>query len=115
MRKPVLPVSETGFLGAGGKSLHEVLKGLASDELDRLGGSDLYLLPSFWVHPRARLAGCNLEGAEPDQLNGLGLLHACFDPIDNGIYGALSISFAATEGFLDGGNEFDFVHVGCEK
>jgi hypothetical protein len=104
-----------GFSRCGGKSLHEVLKGLASDELNRLRGSNLYLLPGFGVHPSARLAGGDLEGAESDKLNVLGLLNAGFDAVDNGVHGALSVSFAACEGFLDGGNEFDFVHFGQES
>jgi hypothetical protein len=115
MRKPVLHHGQTGFLGAGGKTLHEVLKGFASDELDRLRGPDLYLLPSFGVHSRARLPGGDFKGAESNKLNGLGLLNAGFDAVDNGVYGALSVSFAASEGFLDGGNEFDFVHFGQES
>jgi hypothetical protein len=110
MRKPVLRLGQTGFLGAGGNSLHEVFKGLASDEFDRLRGPNLYLLPSFWVHPSARLAGGDFKGAKSNQLNGLGFLNAGFDAIDDGVHGALSVSFAASEGFLDGGNEFDFVH-----
>src|SRR5262245_4082431 len=112
MRKPVLRSRQTGSLGAGGNSLHEVLKGLASDEFDRLRGPNLYLLPGFGVHSGARLAGGNFEGAESNKLNGFGFLNAGFDAVDNGVHGALSVSFAASEGFLDGGNEFDFVHLG---
>ena len=112
MRKPVLPFGQTGFLGAGGKSLHEVLKGLAGDEFNRLGGFNLYLLSRLGIDPSAGLAGCNLECAEPDKLDGLGLFDARLDSINNGIHGALGVSFAASEGFLDGGNEFDFVHLG---
>jgi hypothetical protein len=112
MRKPVLRHGQTGFLGAGGKSLHEVLKRLASDEFNRLRSPNLYLLPRFGVDPGARLARGDFEGAESDKLNGLGLLNAGFDAIDYGVHGALSVSFAASEGFLDGGNEFDFVHLG---
>ena len=112
MRKPVLRLGQTGFLGAGGKSLHEVLKGLASDELNRLRGSNLYLLPSFWVHPSTRLAGGDFEGAESNKLNVLGFLNAGFDAVDNGVHGALSVGFTTSEGFLDGGNEFNFVHLG---
>ncbi len=115
MRKPVLRDGQTGFLGAGGKTLHEVLKGFASDELDRLRGPNLYLLPSFGVDPRARLARGDFKGAESNKLNGLGLLNAGFNAVDNGVDGALSVSFAASEGFLDGGNEFDFVHFGQES
>ena len=112
MRKPVLGLGQTGFLGAGGKSLHEVLKGFASDELNRLRGPNLYLLASFWIHPSARLARGDFEGAKSDKLNGLGLLNAGFDAVDNGVHGALSVGFATSEGFLDGGNEFNFVHLG---
>ncbi len=115
MRKPVLPFGQTGSLGAGGKSLHEVLKGFAGDELDRLRGPDLYLLASFRIHPCARLAGGDLEGAESNQLHGLGFFNAGFDAVDHGIDGALSVGLAASEGFLDGGNEFNFVHFGQEK
>ena len=115
MRKPVLGLSQTGFLGAGGKSLHEVLKGLTSDELDRLRGPNLYLLASFGIHPSARLARGDFEGAKSNKLNGLGLLNAGFDTVDHGVHGAFSISFAGPEGFLDGGNEFDFVHFGKER
>jgi len=112
MRKPVLPCSETGFLGAGGKSLHEVLKGLASDKFDRLRSFDFYLLPGLGVYPGSSFAGRDFESAESDKLNDLGLFHACLNAINNGVQGALSVSFAGSEGFLYGGNEFDFVHLG---
>jgi hypothetical protein len=115
MRKPVLRLGQTGSLGAGGKSLHEVLKGLASDELDRLRGPNLDLLASFRVHPSACLARGDFEGAESNKLNGLGFFDAGFDAVDNGVHGALGVGFAASEGFLDGGNEFNFVHFGQEK
>jgi hypothetical protein len=115
MRKPALRLRQTGFLGAGGKSLHEVLKGFTSNELDRLRRPDLNLLPRFWVHPSARLTGGDFEGAKSDQLNGLGFLNAGFNAVDDGVHGPLSVSFAAAEGFLDGGNEFDFVHFGKGK
>jgi hypothetical protein len=108
-------LGQTGSLGAGGKSLHEVLKGLASNELDRLRGPDLYLLASFRIHSSARLAGGDFEGAESNQLNGLGFFNAGFDAVDHGIHSALSVGFAASEVFLDGGNEFNFVHFGQEK
>ncbi len=112
MRKPVLRLGQTGFLGAGGKSLHEVFKGLTSDELDRLRGPNLYLLASFGIYPSARLARGDFEGAKSDKLNGLGLFNAGFDAVDNGVHGALSVGFTTSEGFLDGGNEFNFVHLG---
>ena len=111
MRKPVLLLQRNGFSRCGGKSLHEVLKGLASDKFDRLRSFDFYLLPGLGVYPGSSFAGRDFESAESDKLNDLGLFHACLNAINNGVQGALSVSFAGSEGFLYGGNEFDFVHL----
>ena len=115
MRKPVLPWGETGFLGAGGKSLHELLKGFAGNEFNRLRSPDLNLLTGLGIHASARLAGSYFECAKSNELNRLGLLDARLDAINDGVHGALSISFAGSEGFLDGGDEFDFVHLDDRK
>jgi hypothetical protein len=115
MRKPVLPIGQTGSLGAGGKSLHELLKGFAGDEFDRLRGPDLDFLARFWVHAGAGLSGSYFESAESDELNRLGFLDARLDAVNDGIYSALSVSFAGSEVLLDGGDEFDFVHLDERK
>ena len=115
MRKPVLHCSETGFLGAGGKSLHELLKGFSGDEFNRLRGLDLNLLAGLGIYPGASLAGSYFECAKSNELNRLGFLDARLDAINDGIHGALSISFAGSEIFLDGGDEFDFVHLDERK
>jgi hypothetical protein len=115
MRKPVLPFSETGSLGAGGKSLHELLEGFAGDEFDRLRGPDLDLLAGLGVHSGAGLSGSYFECAKSNELNRLGFLDARLDAINDGVHGALSISFAGSEVFLDGGDEFDFVHLSERK
>ena len=115
MRKPVLPFSETGFLGAGGKSLHELLEGFAGDKFDRLRGPDPDLLAGLGVHSSAGLSGSYFECAKSNELNRLGFLDARLDAINDGIHGALSISFAGSEGFLDRGDEFDFVHLNERK
>ena len=111
MIKPVLTCSETGFLGAGGKSLHELLKGFSGDEFNRLRGPDLNLLAGLGIYPGASLAGSYFECAKSNELNRLGFLDARLDAINDGIHGALSVSFAGSEGFLDRGDEFDFVHL----
>ena len=100
-----------GFSRCGGKSLHEVLKGFASDEFDRLGGFDFYLLAGLGVYSGASFARRDFESAESDQLNDLRLFYARLNVVNNGVHGTLSIGFAAPEGFLYGGNEFDFVHL----
>ena len=115
MRKPVLPCRETGFLGAGGKSLHELLKGFAGDEFDRPRSPDLDLRTGLGIHAGAGLAGSYFESAKSNELNRLGLLDTRLDTVNDGIHGALSISFASSEGFLDGGDEFDFVHLDERK
>ena len=115
MRKPVLPFSETGSLGAGGKSLHELLEGFAGDKFDRLRGPDLDLLAGLGVHSCAGLSGSYFECAKSNELNRLGFLDARLDAINDGIHGALSISFAGSEVFLDRGDEFDFVHLDARK
>jgi hypothetical protein len=111
MRKPVLLSSETGFLGAGGKTLHELLERLAGDELNGLRSLDFDLLAGLWVHSGAGFAGSYLKSTKSDKLNALGLFDAGLDAINHGIHGALSIRFAASERFLDRGDEFDFVHL----
>jgi hypothetical protein len=111
MRKPVLPCSQTGFLGAGGKSLHEVFKGLTRNKFDRLRSFNSYLLPGLRVNPGSGFARSHFESTESDQLNDLGLFYARLNAINNGVHGALSICFATAESLLYGGNEFDFVHL----
>ena len=111
MRKPVLLSSETGFLGAGGKSLHELLERLAGDELNGFRGFYFDLFAGLRVHAGAGFAGSYLESTKSDKLNALGFFDAGLDAINHGIHGALSIRFAASECFLDRGDEFDFVHL----
>jgi hypothetical protein len=79
MRKSVLPGSETGFLGCGGKSLHELPKGFASDELTVLEASILTHQSSDSL--RCGASGSHLESPEPYELNILGLLDPRLDTI----------------------------------
>jgi hypothetical protein len=99
-----------GFSRCGGKSLHELLKGFASDKLNSLRSLDLNLFTGLGVHADAGLARRNSEGSKSNELNALGFFDTRFDAINHGIHRALSFSFVGPEGFLDGGYEFDFVH-----
>ena len=53
----------------------------------------------------------DFEGAETDELNGLGFFDANFDAVDDSVYGAFSVCLAGAEGFLDCCGEFYFVHL----
>jgi hypothetical protein len=100
-----------GFSRCGGKSLHELLEGLAGDEFHGLRSLDFDFLAGLGIYSGAGFAGSNFESSKSDKLNTLGLLDAGFDAVNHGIHGALSIGFAASECFLDRGDEFDFVHL----
>ena len=104
-------MQRNGFPRCGGKSLHELLKGFASDELYRLRGLDLDLLASLGIDPGASLAGSNLERSKTNKLNRLGFLDTRFDAVDDCINGALGVGFTGSEVFLDRRDKFDFVHL----
>ena len=53
-----------GFSRCGGKSLHEVFKGFASDEFDRLGGFDFYHLASAGITAFRGIALAHFKRAE---------------------------------------------------
>jgi hypothetical protein len=109
MKKPVR--FRTGFFSSAEGKLDGGLESFPSDEFHGLRGLDFDFLAGLRVHTRAGLAVGNLEGAEADQLNVLGFFDACFDGINDGVDGALGVGLAGSEGFLNRGGEFDFVHV----
>jgi hypothetical protein len=102
--------SQTGSLGAGGKTLHKLLEGFASNKFDRPGSPDSDLLASLGIYSSARLARRDLESSKSDQLHTLRLFDARLDAVDHGVHRAFSFSFVSSECFLDRGDEFDFVH-----
>jgi hypothetical protein len=53
----------------------------------------------------------DFEGAETDELNGLGFFDTSLDAVDDSVHSALSVCFAGAEGFLDCYGEFYFIHV----
>lgn len=110
-------VTQNGFSRCGGGKypLHELFESFACHELNGLRGLDLDLFASLWVHTRASFAAGNFESSKTNELNALGLLNTDFDTVDNGIHGALCVSFAGAESFLNGFDEGDFVAHWYEK
>jgi hypothetical protein len=110
---PPRECSQWRVLRAGGKVfLDNALKGFAWDKFDGLGSFDFDAFPGFGIDAFAGFAGSNFECAKSDQLDLLGFFHACFDGVNNRANCAFGFGFAgnASKAFLDGSDEFDFVH-----
>jgi hypothetical protein len=107
-----------GSSRCGGETAKRELKAFfesfSSHEFDSLRSLDFDFLTGLRVHTRASFASRDLESAEPNKLNRLRLFDTRLDRIDHRIHRALCFSFAGflAEGFLDGFDEFDFVHIG---
>jgi hypothetical protein len=83
----------------------------ARAEFDGFRRFDLDAFARLRIHAHARFAIHHAERAEADELHGLAFFEVGFDPVDHGVDGAFGIRLAAFEVFLDGLDEFDFVHV----
>jgi hypothetical protein len=110
MKKPGRLAPVGLFSSAEGKS-DGGLESFSGDEFDSLRGFDLDLRTRLRIHASAGLAVADLEGAKADELNGLGFFDSGLDAVDHGVDGALGVGLAGIKGFLNGCDEFDFVHV----
>ena len=95
----------------GGNPYTRSLKDLPVTNLTVFEALIFIFSPVFGLTPVRALRDATLKVPNPISCTTLGFFYARLDSIDNGIHSALSISFAASEGFLYGGNEFDFVHL----
>ncbi len=90
------------------------LKVFAGAEFHALGSFDLNLVACLRVHSRAGFTIDDFESAEADKLDHFGFFQAAFDSVDHCCDDAFGFCLAGvcTEGFLNGRDEFCFVHRG---
>jgi hypothetical protein len=110
MRKPAAPNGATGFLGEGEIGSELGLEVFAGAEFHGFGGFDFDAFSGLRVDAEARFAVDDFECAEADELHHFAPAQVGFDALDDGIDCTFGVGLGAVEFFLDGFDEFDFVH-----